>query len=159
MSSIGTLPIYALLALVSWLADLPQSANVYGQALALVVVDTVLTFVTPALAYTTNDPSKALRMGVNMLRDGWPSTAWYAVIAPMAIVFLTYAHPQDPRAISWPWIAGSALAGLLNLAVKGATARFYLRRIDTGDDGAAFTDYLAPHSERGSAEEGLTPTA
>lgn len=134
----------APLALIAWALHVPDSFAVWGQAFALLIVDAVLTFVSPALAYSTRQTSTALRIGWAILKEGWPTTLWYAVVAPMAIVALTYMRPQEFRyEVSPIWVVASALAGIVNLAVKGATARFYLRQIDTGVDGSAFDDFLS----------------
>ncbi len=41
-------------------------------------------------------------------------------------------------------LAASAGAGLLNLWFKGAAAAFYLRRVEVGNEGAAFARSRAP---------------
>lgn len=113
-------------------------AAVVPDIIVLIIWDVMLTFVTPALAYSTPVVGEAFRVGVRMLRAEWPATAWYALVPPLAIVALTYLRPVGSGMSAVWWIA-SGVATLLNLLAKGATAAFYLRRHpEVGDDGAAF---------------------
>lgn len=80
---------------------------------------------------------RALKIGIGMLRAGWPGTAWYALVPPLAFVALTYLRPPE-AGMAGGWLALSAIATLLNLLAKGATAAFYLREHQVDDDGAAF---------------------
>lgn len=105
-------------------------------AVLTMVVDFVLTFVTPALAFSTRQVGEALRLGVRMLRDHWPRTAWYALVPPLALVLL--ARVFDPSPTVAGRLAISAATTLLYVWFKGATAAFYLRRVEVGRDGAAF---------------------
>lgn len=98
------------------------------------VIDVLLTFVTPALAYTTPSVRSAFRIGVHLLRASWPSSAPYALIPPLAVYAVTRIAPT-PAAVAPALIAGSAL---LSLWFKGAIAAFYLRNVVVaGQDGAA----------------------
>jgi hypothetical protein len=88
------------------------------------LVDFALTFVTPALAFTTARARGALRLGLGMLREAWPACALYVLVPPLAIqmVFQLLRVPGSPRLIQ------SALIAVLALVCKGATVRFYVRR-------------------------------
>ena len=113
-------------------------------AIATLILDVVLTFVTPALVFSTESPTDALKIGWRMLRDGWPGTAWYAVLPPMAFLLLTSSQPPDAEN-RWMWAIASCVAGLLNLLAKGAVAALYLREHpEVGNDGAAFDDQVVP---------------
>jgi hypothetical protein len=106
-------------------------------AVLTVVVDFGLTFVTPALTYSTKRVREALRLGLRMLRNYWPQTAWYALVPPLAAMMMF--RLAAPPTLSTPWqIVFSAAGTLLNLWFKGATAAFYLRRVEVGNQGAAF---------------------
>lgn len=106
-------------------------------AILTVVTDFALTFVTPALAFSTRRVPEAVRLGFRMLRDHWPRTAWYALVPPLAVVIMF--RVAEPTALSlWGRVAVSAGSTLLNLWFKGATAAFYLRRVEVGSQGAAF---------------------
>jgi hypothetical protein len=113
-----------------------------------IVIDFALTFVTPALAFSTERVGEALRLGFRMLRDHWPRTAWYSLVPPLAVVLmLRVSEPSSVRGVT---IAAAAVSVLLNLWFKGATAAFYLRRVSVGVDGAAFSDQTdggAPDTE------------
>jgi hypothetical protein len=79
-----------------------------------------------------------------MLRDGWPATAWYAVLPPLAFVAITYSQPQA-TSNRWAWVLAGCVAALLNLLAKGAVAAFYLREHpEVGNDGAAYADQEVP---------------
>ncbi len=108
-----------------------------ASALLTLVIDFALTFVTPALAYSTRNVREALRLGFRMLRDHWPRTAWYALVPPLAVVMML--RITEPTSLSvWGRVGVSAGSTLLNLWFKGATAAFYLRRVEVGSEGAAF---------------------
>ena len=106
-------------------------------AILTLVIDFALTFVTPALAFSTKQVSQALRLGIGMLRDHWPQTAWYALVPPLAVVLMF--RVSEPSSLSLAGrMAVSAGSALLNLWFKGATTGFYLRRVKVGSEGAAF---------------------
>ena len=130
-------------------------------ALALVglVGDFALTFVMPALAFTTRSVRDALALGVRMIRSEWPKAALYVLIPPFAILLIaqlvptvaTFRHVRDsfdaikagrrPPSISESIRVVSAglstLAALIGLLFKGATAAFYARRLDVPEFGAS----------------------
>lgn len=100
-------------------------------------LDVFLTFVTPALAYTTRSVRKALGIGWRMLRDEWPRSAGYALVPPLALLLSIQTLPESLLGRAGEFVL-SGVGVLLNLWFKGATAAFYLRRYDAGDNGAAF---------------------
>lgn len=106
-------------------------------ALLTLVIDFGLTFVTPALAFSTRKVSEAFGIGFRMLRAHWPRTAWYALVPPLAVVLMFRATAPGSLGTAG-MIAATTASGLLNLCFKGATVAFYLRRVETGSDGAAF---------------------
>jgi hypothetical protein len=95
-----------------------------------------MTFVTPALAFSTRQVSEALSIGWRTLWDGWPATAPYAVVAPLVLIGVGQVFS---RTLGAGGSIGLTLLGLLlALLFKGSTAAYYLREHDVGDDGAAF---------------------
>ena len=98
------------------------------------VGDFVLTFVTPALAFSTRQVSEALSIGWRTLWDGWPATAPYAVAAPLLLIGVGQLLS---RTLGAGGFAASLVGLLLALWFKGATAVYYLRIHRVGDDGAA----------------------
>jgi hypothetical protein len=122
-----------------------------------VVVDVALTFVTPALAFTTRKVRHGLRIGLGMIRQEWPSSAWYVLVPPLAALFVFQTLTRLREVGFGGQMVLSALATLLNLWFKGATAAFYLRRNDVGDDGAAFIprDTSGRRLSTAGHEEGL----
>lgn len=115
----------ALVALSAW----SEGAAVVDVAVTLVLVfilDVVLTFVTPALTFTTSSARTALSVGLAMLRRHWPAAAPYALTPALVVIFGTQTVIE---ALIGPGgaVIATALAGLLALALKGATVAFYLR--------------------------------
>lgn len=102
-------------------------------ALATVLLDVALTFVTPALVFTSHRVRDALRVGFRLLRASWPAAAPYALVPPLAAVAVSLYSGLRP-AVSIPLVAASTM---VNLIVKGATAAYYLRVMPSvGVDGA-----------------------
>lgn len=104
--------------------------NPLPYVVALVAGDVAFTFVTPALAFTTRSVIEALRLGIVGLRNTWPGSAPYALFPSLTIlVGVWFAVPSGvSRELA---VALAAISALLNLALKGATAAFYLRVIDS----------------------------
>ena len=98
-----------------------------GVPLALVfVIDVALTFVTPALTFTTPSARTALSIGLGMLRKHWPAAAPYALTPALVVILGAQTLLQPVIGPAGTFLA-TALAGLLALAIKGATVAFYLR--------------------------------
>jgi hypothetical protein len=93
------------------------------------IMDFALTFVTPALAYTTRSARHALTIGLRTIRETWPMCACYVLTPGLASVALVWSAP---RSLLGPW--GTAAIGItvgaIALLVKGAIAAFYLRRYE-----------------------------
>lgn len=105
-------------------------------AVCVLVLDIALTFVVPALAFSTRSVRDALGRGLSMIRDTWPSSAWYVLTPGLTLSALGFALP---RSAVGPW--GRELIGmvgaLLALLFKGAVVAFYLRHHpEVGDHGA-----------------------
>jgi hypothetical protein len=102
-----------------------------GYLVALYVVfaliDFALTFVTPALAYTTRRARTAIRIGWRLIARTWPASAMYVVVPPLAVLTVARANPGhlNPVVALLPVM----LVTLINLLMKGATAAFYLRHV------------------------------
>ncbi len=135
---------FVILAFSHILSDGARRGFLVGLYVLSAVVDVVLTFVTPALAFSTRKVRQAFRMGLRMIRSEWPSCAWYVLVPPLAALFVAQTLTRVANVGIGGQLLTSALATLLNLWFKGATAAFYLRRHEVGDDGAAF----APKAER-----------
>lgn len=133
---------YALLGLVMsaplcallWLTVVTGSQGLIlpGIIVVGVLLDVALTFVTPALAFTTRRVTVAWRVGHRTLVDGWPSSAWYALVPPLAALIAFRALPLRVAGVA----VLTAFGSLLNLWFKGAVAAYYLRVHEVGDDGA-----------------------
>ncbi len=105
--------------------SLPLWVLVYSTILSL-LADFALTFVTPALIYTTRSARGALGLGLNLLRQTWPHAAPYVLIPPLAVVILTRV---TGRTVGWAGGTIIVISYLLNLIAKGATASYYLRLV------------------------------
>jgi hypothetical protein len=89
------------------------------------LTDVLLTFVTSALAYSTNRVRVAWSIGTKMIRETWPASAAYTFVPPITLLALATLNPvRFPAPVVVSLAIVSTLAGLL---VKGAIAAFYLR--------------------------------
>jgi hypothetical protein len=114
-----------LVALSAWSDNSPVVD--IGLALVLVfLVDVAFTFVTPALTFTTSSAREALSIGFAILRANWPAAAPYA-LTPALVVILGAQTLLQPVVGTGGTFLATAVAGLLALAIKGATVAFYLR--------------------------------
>ncbi len=101
-----------------------------------VVMDFALTFVTPALAYTTHSAVRALGIGFGMIRQTWPRCALYVLCPPLALSIMSWVFPVS---ILVAQLALTAVLVVVSLLAKGTIAAFYLReRGSYSDDGAAY---------------------
>lgn len=101
----------------------------------------MLTFVKPALAYSTARVRTALREGVGMIGAHWPASALYVFVPPLAAVLFSRLAPLGlvpPGLGVWGTLTRVAIGALIRLWFNGATAAFYLRVHEVGDDGAVF---------------------
>lgn len=102
----------------------PESTAVLASRVTVaVIIDVALTFITPALAFSTRSVWRAIRIGLRTLRANWPLDATYVLVPPLLLVALSQTTTDSATglALSAAW----ALTGLL---AKGAIARFYLRQ-------------------------------
>lgn len=118
-----------MIALSLW----SQGAPIVDVGVTLVLVfilDVALTFVTPALTFTTSSARNALSIGLAMLRTHWPKAAPYALTPALVVIFgaQTLFAPVVGQGGA---LVATALSGLLALAIKGATVAFYLRHPPT----------------------------
>ena len=126
------LTVLFLLGSATWRVALPVVALAF---------DVALTFVTPALAYTTRRARVAVRLGLGMIKDEWPRCLWYVLAPPLAVAVLSQDEVARGSDLG---MALTVTIPLVGLACKGAIAAFYLRRWPTGLDGAAFVDPDVP---------------
>src|SRR5438132_1252850 len=106
-------------------AQFPLSFQVSFAALAI-VMDLALTFVTPALAYTTRSVVRAWDIGLAMIRQTWPRSALYVLCPPLALSLLNYIFPVGGRAL--PLMLTSVVT-LVALLAKRAIAALHLRAV------------------------------
>ncbi len=107
-----------------------------GAGLCLLGMDFALTFVTPALAYTTRSALRAMGIGFAMIRQTWPRSALYVLCPPLALNLLHMIHPISGRTVE---LAISSVLVVVSLLAKGAIAAFYLReRGSYSENGAAY---------------------
>jgi len=100
-----------------------------------IAMDFALTFVTPALAFTTRSAWRAVGIGLAMIRQTWPRSALYVLCPPLALNLLSYICPVG---VVLRFILTSVFV-FVGLLAKGAIAGFYLReRGSYSEDGAAY---------------------
>jgi hypothetical protein len=103
------------------------------------IIDMLLTFVSPSLVYATTSAREALRLGLGRLRTTWPSSAWYMLTPGLTLSLVAFVLPQS--AIGTGGALGIAVGGgLLGLAFKGAIASFYLRSLSRTERRAGGAD-------------------
>lgn len=121
---------------LAFMVSLPVQLTFPENAGALILVltvfsllaDVALTFVVPALTFSTRKVREAVRIGLVMIRHQWPGSAWYALAPPLAVLVLVRAPIVFGRLGSIGRFATAVAATLLSLAFKGAIARFFLMR-------------------------------
>jgi hypothetical protein len=143
---------------LGWLIGRSLFGAYFGIVTATVLADFGLTFVTPALAFSTRRVSEALARGLGMIRSEWPRAALYVLVPPLAVLIVLHlgtgaasirnlrhafeaikaGRRPEPLPESTRVLTGclAALTGVVSLWFKGATAAFYSRRFDVGPYGA-----------------------
>lgn len=85
-----------------------------------------LTFVTPALALSTDRARSAVRIGTRLLRNAWPGVAAH-VLVPAVALGATFLVPPDTTTAAWPVAVVHVLVAVL---ARGATTRRYVHLVD-----------------------------
>jgi len=107
--------------------------------LVIFVVEVVATFIAPALAFSTRRIRIAIPAGIRMLKESWPSSAWYALAPPLTVFFIGFDLVRRNIGIVPAAISSAIVVPLFHLWLRSATALFYLRRVpDVGPNGAAY---------------------
>ena len=104
----------------------PRTFPVFSPV-ALIVVDMLGTFISPALAFQTSSDAKAIPAGLAMLRKTWPNSAIYVLFPPFALVMLVRLGAIDDLTLS---LTLAVVVSVLGSLAKGATAACYLRNLD-----------------------------
>jgi hypothetical protein len=104
----------------------------------LLIVDALLTFVTPILVFSTGSAVEALALGLKFLRHTWPRSLWYVFTPGLSLVAIGLVFPRSEINTSLDVVI-SVIGGLLAFAFKGAAVPYYLRCIDVVDDDGAFS--------------------
>ena len=127
-----------LVGLLMMMVSLPVQLVFPENGRALVVAltpfflltDVALTFVVPALTFSTRKVREAGRIGLVMIRHEWPGSAWHALAPPLAVLVLVRAPIVFGRLGSIGRFATAVGATLMSLAFKGAIARYFLTRTE-----------------------------
>jgi hypothetical protein len=141
--SLATVPIaipyFVLVAVKSrhtiWAPSFAVSIAFY---LTWFVLEVFATFVTAALAFSTERVRVAIPEGFRMLVRSWPQTVWYAAAPPLTIFLIGADFIRRRAGLTSAIVVSALVAPLLGLWFKSATALFYLRRVPAvGPYGAA----------------------
>lgn len=124
------------------LTGAPKVPTSYTIVVAVVVLtmtlvtDVILTFVVPALSFTTRSTRRGLRLGFRLLRRTWPQCAWYVFAPGLTFGLLAVVIPQ--RVLGYgPDILVGLVGATVGLWFRGAIAALYLRSFpQTPDNGA-----------------------
>jgi hypothetical protein len=94
------------------------------------IVDFVLTFATPALAFNDVSAADAVRHSIAVIRTHWPQCAAYVFAPPLAILVAAHAFPRDSLGVG-AILAIDLVVATIALVCKGATVLFYADRYPT----------------------------
>jgi hypothetical protein len=94
-------------------------------SLSLSVASVFLTFVLPALAFTTRRVRDGVRIGLGILKEDWRRCRWYALF-PAGAGFAAARLSVLETAV--PGVVWTALATMVIVTFDGAVVRYYLRR-------------------------------
>lgn len=101
--------------------------RVYLSTLFIVfLADVALTFVSPALVFTTSSAWEALRFGLRLLRTTWPNSVWYVLTPGLTLYALAAIFPKTEIGAGVGTVV-SVVGGLLAFGFKGAVVPYYLR--------------------------------
>jgi hypothetical protein len=97
-----------------------------GVAISSFLLDVCLTFIVPAIVFSTNSPTRACGIGLRMLRTHWRHALPYFLAPPLALVAVSQL---DVPRLTGPAVvfAVQTAAALLDLWFKGAITAYYLR--------------------------------
>ena len=126
---LGLLALLVLAPIFLWATAIDDPAWILIPT--FVVSDFLLTFVTPALAYSTRRAWGALRIGVRLISERWPASSLYILLPPLAAQ--ASAALLEPVETPIGMAATMTLAVWLSLWMKGGVARFYLRHREPAD--------------------------
>lgn len=132
---VGMIPVVPLFAS----SEGRHTSAIVGFAVWAMAIDAALTFVTPALAFSTRKVREAFSIGFTLIKRTWPASFLYVFIPPLALRGAAAAFANQRSAVVFAIVADVFFV-LLLAWFKGATARFYLRFYETGEDGAAFRE-------------------
>jgi hypothetical protein len=120
----------------------------FAAALVSVTVDVALTFVSPALVYSTDRAMEALSYGFRFISETWPSTVFYVLTPGITIVAIGIALPSSTVGVGGK-VAIAGVAAVIGFAFKGAIAARYLRgHQDQMDRLPLITSFFAGETER-----------
>ena len=137
------IPLFVAIFQVAELADdgtvtfgdgLPLWATAYG-ALLGVLGYALLTFVTPAIVYSSKRVRDAVPIGLRLLRVSWPQTAAYVLVPAVLAGAPSFFVDIDPTAR--PSVVPLVLSTVVLALGRGTVAAYYLRTVPgAGPDGA-----------------------
>jgi uncharacterized membrane protein len=101
-----------------------------------VLFDVLGTFIVPTLSLRTRSAVESIRLGIRMIRQTWPHSAWYIFAPALTLTAITFTLPRSsvPTGIDFVLVGASALIALW---FKGAITAFYLRAFPGIPDGGA----------------------
>jgi hypothetical protein len=137
-------PFGSVILALAWVSSDREERHLFwmGPAIVGAVLTFTLTFVFPALTFSTTRARSALRTGVGMIGSTWPASAPYAIVpalVPVPLTLMGALAPAGPRSVVLV-----LLGTILELLFVGATTRFFVRR-EMG---------LPMHETRASSEQG-----
>lgn len=107
------------------LVGMARSSVLLSFAVVAAVAAVLLTFVLPALTFTTRRVRDGVRMGLRILKEDWRRCRWYALF-PAGAGFAAARLSVLESAV--PGVVWTALATVVIVMFDGAVVRYYLRR-------------------------------
>jgi hypothetical protein len=104
-------------------------ATAFALSVSLAIASVLVTFMLPALAFTSRRVRDGLRIGLRILKEDWRGCRWYALFpagASLAAARLSVLEVAVPGPV---W---TSLATVAIVAFDGAVVRYYLRRQAAG---------------------------
>lgn len=122
-----------------------STSNTAAIVVAALCLDVALTFVVPAIVFSTTSALQAIEGGWRLLASNWPRNAAYCLLPALTLQFAARAIPAFAGTSSLA-ILGVLVAALVDLAFKGAITAYYRRLVPTPAAFASAIRIAAEHA-------------
>lgn len=133
LGALSTLLLVVPVSLVFYAASSGGKPQPWMLVLQFAVLDVVLTFATVTMAFYDSTAWKAVRHSLIVIRQQWPTCAWYVFVPALTLQLVTLLPRGSVAAAAVDFVA-SLVVAMVALVIKGATVLFYSDRYPTLDD-------------------------